>query len=185
MCYLLDHAFLISERWNKKESVPGCPLSLPLPSLLIRKLHQIHFVFLLILLGYESLFYTSSLSSPQDLISIDSAFILGTSPEWIIIVYSLHWVLLINSRHSRCTNPKICLLLAPVTSCPRIADINYQIKQILDLSVPKKWDFITDLYASWDLMLYPVKEMIVVYSLYGIIHNDLCSRCYRQAVTFS
>ena len=64
-----------------KESVPGCPLSLPLPSLLIRKLHQIHFVFLLILLGYESLFYTSSLSSPQDLISIDSAFILGTSPE--------------------------------------------------------------------------------------------------------
>ena len=32
-----------------KESVPGCPLSLPLPSLLIRKLHQIHFVFLLTL----------------------------------------------------------------------------------------------------------------------------------------
>ena len=36
----------------------------------IWKLHQIHFVFLLILLGYQSLFYTSSLSSSQDLISI-------------------------------------------------------------------------------------------------------------------
>jgi heme/copper-type cytochrome/quinol oxidase subunit 1 len=33
---------------NEKESVTGCPF----PSLLIRKLHQIHFVFLLILLGY-------------------------------------------------------------------------------------------------------------------------------------
>ncbi len=36
----------------------------------IRKLHQIHFVFLLIVLGYQSLFYTSSLSSSLDLISI-------------------------------------------------------------------------------------------------------------------
>ena len=38
--------------------------------LFIRKLHQIHFVFLLIILGYQSLFYTSSLFSSQDLISI-------------------------------------------------------------------------------------------------------------------
>ena len=38
--------------------------------LFIWKLHQIHFVFLLILLGYQSLFYTSSLSCYQDLISI-------------------------------------------------------------------------------------------------------------------
>merc|ERR1712226_1256261 len=38
--------------------------------LFIWKLHQVHFVFLLIVLGYWSLFYTSSLSSSLDLISI-------------------------------------------------------------------------------------------------------------------
>ena len=38
--------------------------------LFIWKLHQIHFVFLLIVLGYQSLFYTSSSLSCQDLISI-------------------------------------------------------------------------------------------------------------------
>ena len=50
-----------------------CPLFLFLfrdLSFGIRKLHQIHFVFLLIVLGYQSLFYTSSLSSSLDLISI-------------------------------------------------------------------------------------------------------------------
>ena len=38
--------------------------------LFIRKLHQIHFVFLLIVLGYQSLFSSSSSLSSQDLISI-------------------------------------------------------------------------------------------------------------------
>merc|ERR1712060_751882 len=38
--------------------------------LFIWKLHQVHFVFLLILLGYQSLLYASSFSLSQDLISI-------------------------------------------------------------------------------------------------------------------
>merc|ERR1711904_374917 len=36
----------------------------------IRKLHQVHFVFLLIVLGYQSLLYASSFFSFQHLISI-------------------------------------------------------------------------------------------------------------------
>ena len=50
-----------------------CPLFLFLfrdLSFGIRKLHQIHFVFLLIVHGYQSLFYQSSLFSSQNLISI-------------------------------------------------------------------------------------------------------------------
>jgi hypothetical protein len=40
--------------------------------LFIWKLHQIHFVFLLIVLGYEALFYTSTSWSSQDLISLSA-----------------------------------------------------------------------------------------------------------------
>ena len=50
-----------------------CPLFLFLfrdLSFGIRKLHQIHFVFLLIVLGYQSLFLFSSFSFSLDLISI-------------------------------------------------------------------------------------------------------------------
>ena len=55
------------------KSIMFCPLS---PFLFrdlsfgIRKLHQIHFVFLLIVLGYQSLFLFSSFSFSLDLISI-------------------------------------------------------------------------------------------------------------------
>merc|ERR1711907_675671 len=38
--------------------------------LFIRKLHQVHFVFLLIVLGYQSLLYASFLFSSRHLISI-------------------------------------------------------------------------------------------------------------------
>ena len=55
------------------KSIMFCPLSPFLfrdLSFCIRKLHQIHFVFLLIVLGYQSLFLFSSFSFSLDLISI-------------------------------------------------------------------------------------------------------------------
>ena len=55
--------------------------------LFIWKLHQIHFVFLLILLGYQSLFYTSSLFSSQDLVSIGGKEFTSHRIQILILLY--------------------------------------------------------------------------------------------------